>query len=195
LEGRRFKKPPCGGPLLQAFTSAAEWALRYCARNPPVGFGDVYEWAGELAIREGSYPLLQKARYVPLSVQDPENLKRTASRLIDDEEGKNPVKEDIPAREIGAAVAAVRNLGQLVKTFEEFGDDPVSRFHALLFQEVKPDSVDIENGVLGKLKRVQSLPAYVFARCDSLNAASFRRASSGPQTWPAATCSRARSIL
>src|ERR1019366_5309820 len=37
---------------------------------------------------------------------------------------------------------------------ETFSDDPVRSLHALLLQEVKPDGVDIEDGIFGKPKRV-----------------------------------------
>lgn len=85
----------------------------------------------------------QNALHVPLSVQHSENLKGMASGFINDEVGKNPVEKNVPAREIGAAVAAVWDVGQLIKTFEEFSDDPVRRFHALLLPKVQPDGVDI----------------------------------------------------
>jgi hypothetical protein len=101
----------------------------------------------------------------PLSVRDTKNPKGLASRLIDDEVRKNPVEKNLPAREIGAAVPAVWDVGQLIETFDLrlAGRDP--------------------NGQ----------PKFV--RCASLNAASLRRASSGPHTRPAVTCSRARSIF
>ena len=60
----------------------------------------------------------QNARYVPLSVKDSENLKGIASGFINDEVGENPVEKDLPAGEIGTAVAAVWDLGQLVKTLK-----------------------------------------------------------------------------
>jgi hypothetical protein len=88
-------------------------------------------------------------------MQHPENPKGIASRFINDEVGENPVEKNLPAREIGAAVAAVWDIGQLVKTFEEFGDDPVRSLHALLLKKVKPDAVKIEDGIFSKLKRVQ----------------------------------------
>jgi len=52
-------------------------------------------------------------------------------------------------------LAGVRDVGQLIKAFEEFGDNPVRRFQALFLQEVKPDDVNIEDGIFGEPKRVQ----------------------------------------
>jgi hypothetical protein len=112
-------------------------------------------------------------------VKDAENLKRIASGLIDDEVGKNPVEKHVPAREIGAAMAAVWDAGQSVKALEEFSDDPIRRFHALLLKEEKPNRVNIKDGIFGKLKRVQGYQLR-FARWASLNPASFRCASPGP---------------
>ena len=87
-------------------------------------------------------------------MKDPEDLEGTAPRLIDDEVGENPVEKNVPLRKVGAPMAAIRDLGQRVKTLEEFGYDPIRRLYALLLQKVKPDGVNIEDGVLGKLKRV-----------------------------------------
>ena len=117
----------------------------------------------------------QNARDIPASVKDAENLERVASRSID-EIGEDPVEKHLPSREIGAAVAATGNLGQLVETPEEFGHHPVRRLDALLIQEISPDGVDID-WVSWKGSKV-SQPGF-FAQCASLNAASFRRASSG----------------
>ena len=97
----------------------------------------------------------QNTRHVPLSMQHSENLKGIAIGFVYDEVGKNPVEKNLLARKIGAAVAAVWDVGQLIKNFEEFSDDPVRRFHALLLQNVKPDGVEIEDGIFRKLKRVQ----------------------------------------
>src|ERR1035438_3495746 len=80
--------------------------------------------------------LPQNACYVPLSVQDSENLKGLASGFIDDEVGKDPVEKNLPAGEIGAAVTAVWHVSQLVDTLEERSEDPVRRLHALLLSEV-----------------------------------------------------------
>jgi hypothetical protein len=52
-------------------------------------------------------------------------------------------------------MAAVGDVGQFEKTFEEFSDDSVRRLHSLLLQEVKPDGIDIEDGIFRKLKRIQ----------------------------------------
>ena len=82
-------------------------------------------------------------------MKHPDNLKRLAPGFIDDEVGQNPVEKNLPACEIGAAMADVWNVSQLVETFEEFSDHPVRRLHTLLLQEVKPDGVDIEDGIIG----------------------------------------------
>jgi len=71
-------------------------------------------------------------------VKDRENLKRIASWFIDDEIGENPVEKHLPAREVGAAVAAVWEFGQLVKAFENLGDDPISLRDPVLREDVKP---------------------------------------------------------
>lgn len=36
---------------------------------------------------------------------------------------------------------------------DQVGEDPVRRFQAFAFQQVKPNGVDVENGIFGKLKR------------------------------------------
>jgi hypothetical protein len=54
-------------------------------------------------------------------------------------------------------VAGVWDVGQLEEALEEIGDDPVRRPHAILLQELKPDAVDIDDGILGKPKRVQRI--------------------------------------
>jgi hypothetical protein len=95
--------------------------------------------------------LPQNARYVPFSVQHSENLKRIASRFINDKVRENPVEKNLLVREISAAVAAVWDVGQLVKTFEQLSDNSVRRVHALLLQEVKPDGVNIEDGIFVSL--------------------------------------------
>ena len=77
-------------------------------------------------------------------MKDSENLKWLASGFINNEVRENSVEKNSPACKIGAAVAAVWNLGQLLKIFEEFSDDSVRRLHSLLLQKVKPDGVDIE---------------------------------------------------
>ncbi len=81
-----------------------------------------------------------------------ENLKGIASGFINYKVGENPVEQNLPAREIGAGVAAVCDAGQLMKALEEFGDDSIRRFQALLFQKVKPDTVNIEDRIIPKLK-------------------------------------------
>jgi hypothetical protein len=53
-------------------------------------------------------------------MQHSKNLKRIASGLINDEVGENPVEKNVPTSEIGAAVAAVRDVRQLVKSLEQF---------------------------------------------------------------------------
>ena len=63
----------------------------------------------------------------------------------------------MPAGEIVAAVTNVRDFGKLVKALEQFGDDPVRRPYAILLQEEKPDGVDIDDGIFGKLERVQKI--------------------------------------
>jgi hypothetical protein len=82
------------------------------------------------------------------------------------------VEKHVPSREIGAAVTAIWDLGQLVKALEEFGHYPVRRLAALLLQEVKPDGVNIEDQ--SKISQSE-----FFAKRVCFNAASFRRASSG----------------
>lgn len=75
--------------------------------------------------------------------------------LVDDHVGEDPVKQNRSAGEIGTAVADPRHLGQPVKGVEKRRDDPVRRFQAFAFQQVKPNGVDVENGIFGKLKRFQ----------------------------------------
>jgi hypothetical protein len=87
------------------------------------------------------------------------DLKWIRSRLVDDEVREKSVEKHIPRGEISAAVANARDLGQLVKTLEEFRHDPVRRLDTILFQDVKPDRVDVENGVLSKLEWVQTSSA------------------------------------
>ena len=82
-------------------------------------------------------------------------MKWLASGFIDDEVAENPVEKNLPTREIWAAVAAVGEVCKLEEAFEEFSDDPVGRLHAIPLHEVKPDGVDIEDGVFGKPKRIQ----------------------------------------
>jgi hypothetical protein len=72
----------------------------------------------------------QNARYVPFSVRHSENLKRIASRFINDKVRENPVEKNLLVREISAAVAAVWDVGQLVKTFEQLSDNSVRRVHS-----------------------------------------------------------------
>ena len=93
--------------------------------------------------------LAQNACYVPLSVKNTENLKGVAAGFIDHEAGENPVEENLLASEIGAVVAAVWDVSQLVETFERLSDDPIRRLHALLVQKVKPDGVYVEDCVVG----------------------------------------------
>jgi hypothetical protein len=93
--------------------------------------------------------LPQKACYVPLSVKNTENLKGLAAGFVDHEVGENPVEENVLAGEIGAAVAAVWDVSQLIEASEELSDDPVRRLQALLVQEVKPDGIDVEDGIVG----------------------------------------------
>ena len=112
-------------------------------------------------------------------MEDPENLQRRTSWLINDEVRENPVEKDVPVREIAATVATVRGVSQFVKALEEFAGNPVRCDQALLLQQIKPDRIDIEDGIFSELKGIQSQPKF-FARCASLNVASFRRASSGP---------------
>jgi hypothetical protein len=85
-------------------------------------------------------------------MKHPQNLKRVAAGLIDDEVRENPVEKNITARKIGAAVPTVGDASELVKTFEEFRDDPISRLHAALRQKIKPDGVDIQDGVFSELE-------------------------------------------
>jgi hypothetical protein len=63
-----------------------------------------------------------------------ENLEWLASRRIDDEIREHFVEENFPAREIGAPVPAIWQVGQFVQVFEEFGDDAVRSLHALRLQ-------------------------------------------------------------
>jgi hypothetical protein len=72
---------------------------------------------------------------IPLPVKNTENLKRNASRLVDNEVGENSVEQRIARGEVSAAVADAWDLGQLVKTFEELGHDAVRRIDAILFQD------------------------------------------------------------
>jgi len=77
-------------------------------------------------------------------VKDSENLKWLASGLIDDEVREKPVEKNPPTGEIGAAMAGVWYIGQIVETFGEISDDAVRRLQTLLLQKVKPDGIDIE---------------------------------------------------
>jgi hypothetical protein len=85
-------------------------------------------------------------------VEDRENLKRLASGFINDEVGENPIEKYLPIRKVGAAMAAVRHIGELVETFEEFSDDSFRSLQAFLIQKVKPNGVDVEDGIFGELK-------------------------------------------
>ena len=89
--------------------------------------------------------LPQNACYVPLSVKNTKNLKGLAAGFVDHEVGENPVEENLLAGKIGAAVAAVWDVSQLVEASEELSDDPIRRLHALLVQKVKPDGVYVKN--------------------------------------------------
>jgi hypothetical protein len=82
-------------------------------------------------------------------VKNTENLKGLAAGFVDHEVGENPVEKNLPASEIGATVAAVWDVSQLVETSEELSDDPIRRVHALLVQKVKPDGIYIKNCVVG----------------------------------------------
>jgi hypothetical protein len=100
--------------------------------------------------------LPQNPRNVPLSVKDSENPNGIAPGLIDNEIGENSVEKNLTARKIGASMTAIRNFGDLVKALKEFRNDSIRCLYALLSQEVEPDGVDIKDGILGKLKGVQT---------------------------------------
>ena len=109
-----------------------------------------------------------------------ENLQGRAAGLVDDQVGEDSIKQNRAAGEIGAPVPHPGHFGQPVKPLENVGDYPVRRFQAFAFQKVKPNGVDIENGIFGKLKWLQVVYRPKSERCACLMAASFRRASSGP---------------
>ena len=67
------------------------------------------------------------------------------------------MKQNLPARQIGAAVAEVWDVGKLVEGSKEFSDNPVRSLHAVLLHEVQPDGVDIEDGIFGKPKLLQRI--------------------------------------
>jgi hypothetical protein len=90
--------------------------------------------------------------YVSLSVKDSENPKWIACREIDHEIREDSVEEDVPAGKIGALMSAVRNSSYFVEPSEKFCNDAASCLLTLSFQQVKPDRVDIENGIFGEPK-------------------------------------------
>jgi hypothetical protein len=95
--------------------------------------------------------LPQKSRNIALSVQHPKDRQGHAAGLINDQVREDSVEQNRPAGEIGPAVTDPWHFGQPVKGRENLGDDPVRRFQAFPFQNVKPNGVNIENGVFGKL--------------------------------------------
>jgi hypothetical protein len=64
-------------------------------------------------------------RDVSLSVKDSQNLYRIRSGPVDDEIGVDPVENNVPARQIGAAVSAVGDVRQSVQTFKQVSDHPI----------------------------------------------------------------------
>ena len=105
--------------------------------------------------------MFQNSRCIALAVKHAENLERFASRLIDDEVRECLVEKNILVREIGAAMAAAWDIGELVEGLEEFGDDAVCRLQPFALQEIKPDGIHVKNGIVGELKRIQGLPARI----------------------------------
>jgi hypothetical protein len=55
----------------------------------------------------------------------------------------NPVEKNVTTHEISAPVAAVWDVGQLVKALEHLSDDAVRRLKAFLAEQVKPDGVTV----------------------------------------------------
>jgi hypothetical protein len=76
-------------------------------------------------------------------VEHPEDLYGRRTGLIDDEIGEDSIEQNRPAREIGPTVADSRHFGQAEEAFENLRDDPVRRFQAFTFQQVKPNTVSM----------------------------------------------------
>jgi hypothetical protein len=80
--------------------------------------------------------------------------------LIDGQVGEDSIEQDRPAGEIGSAVADSRHCGQSVKALENLPDYPVRCLQPFAFEKIKPNGVDIEKSLIGKLKWLQMvLPA------------------------------------
>jgi hypothetical protein len=90
-------------------------------------------------------------------VQHAKHPQGPAAGLIDDQVGEDSVEQNRPAGDIGPAVTDPRHFGQPVRALEDLRDDPVRRFQSFAFQQVKPDRVDVENGIFGELKGFQRI--------------------------------------
>src|SRR5579871_5537714 len=99
--------------------------------------------------RTSDFPLINAAlkcgRHFAFHEARP-NLEGLASGLVNDEIGKNSVEQNVLARQVGAPMTGVGNVGEGVKAFEQLGYDSVRRLDSLSLVEVKPDGVDIEDG-------------------------------------------------
>lgn len=58
-------------------------------------------------------------------------------------------------------MAAVWNFGKFVEPLEEFRHDTVCCFDPFPVQKVKPNGVDVKNGIDGKFEGIQELSALI----------------------------------
>jgi hypothetical protein len=96
-------------------------------------------------------------------MQHSEDLERLRVRNVDDEIREHSIKENLLPGQIRTPVPTVRDIRQSVEAFEEFGYNAIRVIYARPLQKVKPNSIDIDDGIVSKLKCVHHRMAALLA--------------------------------
>ena len=102
--------------------------------------------------RSASSTLPQDAANIALSMKHRKNVERTACRMVNDEIREYFVEEYVSTGEIAAAVSAIGNFSEQIEALEELGYDSISRVEPFAVKQEKPDGINVEDGIFGKLK-------------------------------------------
>ena len=102
--------------------------------------------------RTASLTLSQQAANIALSVEHGKNVERTACWAVDDEIRESLVEEHVSTGEVATAVAAIGNFCEQIEALEELGYDSIGRIETFAVKQEKPDGINVEDGIFGKLK-------------------------------------------